>query len=226
MGTDTPSVALEVSAPSGASQILVDDQSTAVKQRRLMRLETRGQPQIRLVNKDSGARWDHGLGEGDSHILKSSIYEFRYTRKGRVRWFKGKNANFDYRSSGNLTIAGTLTENSDRNAKRDIVAVDGARVLEQVAALPVATWTYREDEDGARHLGPMAQDFHAAFGLGADDTHVSPRDVAGVALAAVKELQAVVQQKDEEIAALEARLAALEVLVGGATPKSGPASAQ
>jgi len=33
------------------------------------------------------------------------------------------------------------------------------------------------------HLGPVAQDFHAAFGLGADDKHIATVDADGVALA-------------------------------------------
>lgn len=39
------------------------------------------------------------------------------------------------------------------------------------------------------HVGPMADDFHAAFGLGADEKRVSPNDLAGLALAAAEALK-------------------------------------
>jgi hypothetical protein len=59
----------------------------------------------------------------------------------------------------------------------------------------------------------MAEDFHQAFGLGADDKHIAPADQAGVALLAVQGLNQVVQEKDKEIAELRSRLEALEKLV-------------
>jgi hypothetical protein len=59
-------------------------------------------------------------------------------------------------------------------------------VLEKVQSLPITEWQYKVDSRGQRHLGPMAQDFHAAFGLnGADDKHIATVDEEGVALAAI-----------------------------------------
>jgi hypothetical protein len=60
----------------------------------------------------------------------------------------------------------------------------------------------------------MAQDFAAAFGLGESDTHIASLDTSGVALAAIQGLSEVVEEKDAEIAALEARVAALEQATG------------
>jgi hypothetical protein len=56
----------------------------------------------------------------------------------------------------------------------------------------------------------MAQDFHAAFGVGEDDRHISTVDADGVALAAIQALYGLVQERDLQIAALEQRVAALE----------------
>ena len=58
---------------------------------------------------------------------------------------------------------------SDRNLKRAITPVDTQSVLEAVRRLPLSTWRYRDEPGSVRHLGPMAQDFRAAFGLGDDD---------------------------------------------------------
>jgi hypothetical protein len=61
-------------------------------------------------------------------------------------------------------------------------------ILERVAALPLSLWTYGFDEDSVRHLGPMAQDFAAAFGLGSSDRRIDGVDASGVALASIKAL--------------------------------------
>src|SRR5581483_6064465 len=58
---------------------------------------------------------------------------------------------------------------SDRNQKKNITPADTGEVLRRVSRLPIALWTYRAEPDGVRHLGPMAQDFRASFGLGDDD---------------------------------------------------------
>ena len=87
-----------------------------------------------------------------------------------------------------LTDGGVWTDNSDRNAKENFAPVDGSEVLEKVMALPVQTWNYKTEGDAIRHLGPVAQDFHAAFGLGNDDKHLAALDSTGVALAAIQGL--------------------------------------
>lgn len=78
--------------------------------------------------------------------------------------------------------------------------------------LPISRWSYKDDP-ATRHIGPMAQDFHAAFEVGPDDKHIAPLDEGGVALAAIQGLYEIVQEKDAKIADLEARVAALEALV-------------
>jgi len=73
--------------------------------------------------------------------------------------------------------------------KTGVVPLDDAAVLAKVAALPVSEWSYTS-ERGVRHVGPMAQDFYAAFGVGEDDRHITSIDEDGVALAAIKALHA------------------------------------
>ena len=78
--------------------------------------------------------------------------------------------------------------------------MDGRVGLQRLVSWPVSTWNYQAQGAGIRHLGPTAQDFHAAFGLGEDDTTISTVDEQGVALAAVQGLYATVQDKDARIA--------------------------
>lgn len=61
-----------------------------------------------------------------------------------------------------------------------------------------------------RHMGPMAQDFREAFGLGEDEKHISTVDAQGVALAAIQALYHEVSQKQQEVTQLQDRLAAFE----------------
>ena len=112
--------------------------------------------------------------------------------------------------SGNMTIAGTLTQGSSREIKKDFADFDPAAALEGVQKLPILTWVYNNDAEAARHVGPMAEDFHAAFGLGVDNKHIAPSDQAGLALAAIQGLANKVDEKDARIAELEERLAQLE----------------
>jgi hypothetical protein len=108
-------------------------------------------------------------------------------------------------TTGNITAV-SLTQTSDRNAKENFTPINPRRVLDSVVALPVTEWDFKADA-AARHIGPMAQDFYAAFNVGADDKHISTVDEEGVALAAIQGLN---QKLESENAALRAENAALE----------------
>jgi hypothetical protein len=110
-------------------------------------------------------------------------------------------------TNGNVYIS-TLNP-SDRNAKENFKVVDPTLVLEKVSALPMTTWNFKGDPD-ALHLGPMAQDFRAAFGLGVNETSIATVDEAGVALAAIQALKRQLDEMRAENAALRVRLDALE----------------
>jgi hypothetical protein len=111
--------------------------------------------------------------------------------------------------NGNVRVTGTINPPSDRNVKRDFAPVDNRAVLEKLATLPVQTWAYKHAA-ATRHLGPVAQDFHAAFGLGTDDKSIATVDADGVALAAIQGLN---QKLEAENTALKQELAELKALV-------------
>jgi hypothetical protein len=102
---------------------------------------------------------------------------------------------------------------SSRDGKTDIAPVDAVEVLERVVTLPVSTWRYRGEDASIRHLGPMAQDFHAAFGLGNKDTSIGVLDGSGVAIAAIQGLHARLRERDAAIAALQAEVSELAAMV-------------
>ena len=92
---------------------------------------------------------------------------------------------------------GAWSFTSDRNAKENFKPVDVKQVLEKVANLPLTEWNYKGYGD--RHVGPMAQDFHAAFPFNANDKMLNSADEAGVSLAAIQGLNVKLDEKDAEI---------------------------
>jgi hypothetical protein len=111
------------------------------------------------------------------------------------------------------TALWTVESLSDRNLKANLVSVDGYGILERLASIPIKTWSYKGQYPSIRHMGPMAQDFHEAFGLGRDEKSINTADADGVALAAIQGLYELVREKDAQIADLKARVEALEALV-------------
>ncbi|MFI9209924.1 tail fiber domain-containing protein [Streptomyces sp. NPDC053253] len=81
-------------------------------------------------------------------------------------------------------------------------AVNGFEVLETVAALPISTWRYLWEPEEVRHLGPMAQDWHSAFGFNQDDTRIPVVDGLGVALVCVQALHRRVEELTAEVGRL------------------------
>ncbi|MFQ5492407.1 MAG: tail fiber domain-containing protein [Phycisphaerae bacterium] len=106
--------------------------------------------------------------------------------------------------------SGAWSAMSDRNAKENFKPVDPNDVLDRLVAIPLETWNYKSQDPSIRHIGPMAQDFHAAFGVGEDDRHITTIDADGVALAAIQGLYQIVKTKDRLIDAQERRLEDLE----------------
>lgn len=103
-------------------------------------------------------------------------------------------------------------------SSRTVEPVNTREVLDGVLALPLATWNYKAQDGAVRHMGPMAQDFHRAFGLGVSDKRIDSVDPDGVAFAAIQGLAAKLQaeladlraEKDAEIDELLARIERLE----------------
>lgn len=54
-----------------------------------------------------------------------------------------------------------------------------AEVLDRLVELAVGLWSYGWDDATVRHLGPMAQDFATAFGLGDTDKQIFLLDATG-----------------------------------------------
>jgi hypothetical protein len=126
-----------------------------------------------------------------------------------------------------LSSGGSWVNSSDRKLKENFKPVNGREALDKVVALPIMRWNYKAEGQSVQHIGPVAQDFQAAFQLSHDDKHIATVDEGGVALAAIQglnqeleETRQAVRAKDSEMRTLKqqndllaARLNALEATV-------------
>lgn len=140
-------------------------------------------------------------------FVSTTNNEFSVRAAGGVRFVTAVDTNGTPTAGVSLDPgAGAWSNLSDRNAKENFAPTDPQQVLDKVAALPLATWNYKTQDKSVRHIGPTAQDFHAAFGVGENDRTISTVDADGVALAAIQGL-------NNKVAALEKQVAELNALV-------------
>ncbi|MCX8091116.1 MAG: tail fiber domain-containing protein [Verrucomicrobiae bacterium] len=181
----------------------------------------RSEGMIRLASRSAGGGqfryWDIGVPEGGANT-DGKFYSFVIDDPQLdtqpevvVRWNTGFVGIGLTNPSTRLHVNGAVTATafnttSDRNLKENFQAVDPQHVLAKVLELPVWSWNFI-GEGGARHLGPMAQDFHAAFGLGDSDKTIATVDADGVALAAIQGLNRKLEVRSQEA---EGRIRKLE----------------
>lgn len=150
------------------------------------------------------------LGDGCASFSSDSVYptannQFVVRGCGGIKMYTSQNL-----SSGVEVAAGggSWSSVSDRNRKENFLFFDGEDVLARLRRVPVSTWNYRSQERSIRHMGPMAQDFQAAFGLGESDLLINSVDIDGVNMAAAQALEARTAAQQQRIDALEAQNAA------------------
>jgi len=190
IGIATPTVPLEIQGQDSRINVVNTDATTTG--RTLLKLSNNGFPRFVLEDTSVDSTWLMASAAGGSFVfskLGSGVNEF-VVEEG-----------------GDLTIAAEMTAtayntSSSRELKDEIVPVNGREVLSRLVALPVAEWSFRTDQ-GTRHLGPMAEDFKATFGLGSHDRHIGLMDATGVTMAAIQGLNSLVEEKDAQISELE-----------------------
>lgn len=125
-----------------------------------------------------------------------------------------------------LSNGGAWTNASSRSFKEGFDAIKPLEVLQRLVSLPITTWTYTGSAEGL-HMGPVAEDFKAAFGLAGDGKSIATVDADGVAMAAIQGLNAKLeaenaklreqnQQLDSRMNELTERLQQLEIRLDGA----------
>jgi hypothetical protein len=112
---------------------------------------------------------------------------------------------------GDLTIAGTLTENSDRRLKTDVTALGG--VLRKLSDVRGVTYRFKDEDThpAGKQIGLVAQEVRTAF---PELVHQAPDGTLSVAygkfvavlVEAVKEQQEDLAERDAEVRSLERRV--------------------
>ncbi|HKO95700.1 MAG TPA: tail fiber domain-containing protein [Pyrinomonadaceae bacterium] len=102
---------------------------------------------------------------------------------------------------------------SDRNVKENFQPIEGRLILQKLSLIPITEWNLKSQDPSIRHIGPMAQDFYAAFGLGESDRHISTIDADGITLVSIQALYQMNLEKDKKIEELQQRIEKLEKLM-------------
>jgi hypothetical protein len=216
IGTSAPSDMLHVRSTTGTASVLVEEASATAATRTVMTARNNGQTRFVIHNTAATvpaaggyffAQFDNGR-----FVIRPN--------GGGTGFFMDDNGNIT--AEANLTVNGTFSNPSSRTLKENFQPLDPRQVLARFLDLPITEWSYMGEQ--MRHVGPVTEDFQAAFGLGTKGTHIIPLDVQGVTMAALQGLYQVVETRDAELqrendelrrenAELAARLAALERLV-------------
>ncbi|HET6765150.1 MAG TPA: tail fiber domain-containing protein, partial [Longimicrobiaceae bacterium] len=127
---------------------------------------------------------------------------------------------FRFRTNATLTTgcnlpagSGVFSCASSRTLKDHFAPADGEDVLARMRGVPVNFWSYTAEGAQVRHLGPFAEDFRAAFGLGVDDRSIGLLDIDGVNFAAARALEARTAAQAQRIESLEKQVAEVRALV-------------
>ena len=194
LGTPRPAAPLHLRRTDGSGALLVDNTSATALSRVQMELQNNGAIAARLAHGAGTAYWTQ-------HVTATAI---SLAPSG-----SGSDA-LSMQAGGGLVVAGTLSQGSSRTLKHDIRPAPVHAVLGEVLNLPLYAWRYLSDLNAGLHLGPMAEDVHQRFQVGASPLTLAPSDVAGLAAATVQALHQKLAAKDAELMALAERLSALE----------------
>jgi hypothetical protein len=148
--------------------------------------------------------WGDGSAQASADTFKNTANNevaFRATGGFRFR------TNLSGTTGCNLPAgSGVFNCTSSRYTKENFVAVKGTDILSKLRLIPITSWNYIDEGGKIRHIGPMAEDFFTQFNLGVGNTSIGVQDLAGVSLAAVKELDTQLQEKNAEIERLQSEL--------------------
>ncbi|HXV17529.1 MAG TPA: tail fiber domain-containing protein [Gemmatimonadaceae bacterium] len=145
------------------------------------------------------------LGDGCAGFSSDSVYptannQFVARGCGGIKMYTSQNL-----STGVEVAAGggSWSSLSDRNAKENFTALDGEEILKRLRKVPVSSWNYKTQPSEIRHIGPMAQDFFAAFKVGESERLINSLDIDGVNLAGVRALDTRTAKQQAQIEKLE-----------------------
>lgn len=172
------------------------------------------------ANHDGAFVW---ADSDDNDFSSSASNQFNVRSVGGVRIYTNTGL-----TAGVTLSAGGSSWNSvsDSTLKRNARLVCGSEILSKLMQLPIKQWSYESQSANIEHVGPMAQDFYSAFGLGDDNLTISNLDPSGIALAAIQEVYRQVrelQKKNLEIETLKNEMSKLKLQIDALSEKTNGA---
>lgn len=164
-----------------------------------------------------------GFSSDSAYSTANNQLTMRFAGGARVFTNQGLTSGVEISAGG-----GSWSAVSDRRKKENFEALNTENILQKVAQLPLTSWNYKSQPATTRHIGPMAQDFYAAFGLDGieNDTTINSSDIDGVNMASIQALEKRTRQLQEEneqlkakLEAMDAKMASIEKLIIGAPRK-------
>ena len=205
IGTDIPENLLHLVREDGTAQLKITESSSGNNVRTLFNLD--------CVTCTPAFRFKRD----------STIWFFRMLQNGDFSVdFQGQSGiDFIFKKGGNMSIRGSLSQQSSRSSKEGISHVDPETILTKVLSLPIRQWSYKHDDEKIRHIGPMSEEFFASFDVGENPDGISSLDTGGVALAAIQGLKQEIDKRDRKIEKLEARLKNIEDMLTASQQPAG-----
>jgi hypothetical protein len=152
-------------------------------------------------------------GGNEQMVLRADGNVYITNTAGLAPYEAGKLINTS--SGAYLTTGGTWTDVSSPTSKLNLQPLDQQELLAKISGLPIEAWKYKDADE--QHIGPVSENFVQAFDVGLagedgtrDSRYLAASDVAGVALAGVKELIQENQELKQIISDLTQRIEELE----------------
>ena len=206
VGTTTPAAKLDVNSSAWLNSRFKNNATTGDRTA-VVRFET---------GDTTPARWDLGIGGAGNGLglTKGQLYLQSGSSGTAMVVDINRNVHFYPSGGGNCSLSNGASGwscSSDRDLKENFTEISGQAILDSLDSMPITMWNMKGTT--VKHIGPVAQDFYAAFNVGEDNRHINTVDEGGVALIASQTLYRIIREKEEHIKALEERIARLEALL-------------
>ena len=161
------------------------------------------------VNHEGSFVW---ADSGSDEFASTAADQAAFRVSGGVRFTSGS-LSFSHNMTWTPGDSSGWSITSDVNAKDQFESVDQQQVLLRLVSLPIQEWSFKGYTQ--RHVGPTAQDFHAAFNDWSNsDTTIDTGHLHGVALISIQALHERNEQLAEENQQLRAELDAIREHLG------------
>lgn len=156
-------------------------------------------------------------GGGSTSSMRTG--QFRVSASGGVRLDINEGKYFEFLSTGNperllvcsngayLSADGVWYDAPRRDRVERLQELNRSELINRIESLRITRWGRASGID--EHIGPMSEDFHAAFGVG-DQDGIAAMDQAGIALAAIQALIKQNRSMSATIMSLQKRVEKLE----------------